>query len=160
MTSIMKEAMKKAGMKLPNDSNPKAQPERLQEQVEEKTEDLQDYTAKAEKVILDLKNNRYYEKFTTSKLRNILSMVSEIYNDVLSDYSETLSPKIQDRILHMKVRLVYECGREPIIKEFYKLAELEKIINGIGDSRKRFNYFAKYMEALVAYHSFYGGSNE
>ena len=64
MTSIMKEAMKKAGMKLPNDSNPKAQPERLQEQVEEKTEDLQDYTAKAEKVILDLKNNRYYEKFT------------------------------------------------------------------------------------------------
>ena len=85
-------------------------------------------------------------------------MVSEIYNDVLIDYNENLSEELQSRIEYLKVRLVYECGREPnIIKPFVNKAGLLELLNGIGDNRDNFLKFAKYMEALVAYHRFHGG---
>lgn len=120
----------------------------------------QGYTEQAEKVIKDLKNfmGRDYERFTTSKIRNILAQVSEIYNDVQNDLSKELTPEIQSRIEYLKVRLVYECGREPfVIKPFVEKAGLLTLINNIGDSRQKFIDFARYMEALVAYHRFYGG---
>ncbi len=120
-----------------------------------------DYAARAEKVILDLKANggQNYQKFTTSKIRNILARVSEIYNDVIADdRSETLSSDLQGRIEYLKVRLVYECGREPkVVKPFVDRADLIKLLNGIGSSRQNFIDFARYMEALVAYHRFHGG---
>lgn len=121
----------------------------------------QNYAAQAEQVILDLKNSmdRDYQKFSTSKIRNILDRVSEIYNDVMAEYDENLSLEMQSRMEYLKVRLVYECGREPkVVKPFVDRAGLLKLLNGIGDSRQRFIDFARYMEALVAYHRFYGGS--
>ncbi len=126
-----------------------------------KGDDSFDYTAKAESVIKELKKDRYYNReFTTSKIRNILSGVSEIYNDILAEKSDTLSNDIRNRIMHLKVRLIYECGRERIVKKFYEIAELDIFIKGIGDSREKFIAFARYMEALVAYHSFYGGRDK
>ncbi|MFY9177226.1 MAG: type III-A CRISPR-associated protein Csm2 [Caldicoprobacterales bacterium] len=116
-----------------------------------------DYTAKAEKVILELRKDRYYHNFTTSKIRNILSMVNEIYNDVLGEKDDSLPTAIQDRIMHLKVRLIYECGRERMVKKFYEKAGLDEIISGIGSSKKKFISFVRYMEALVAYHLYYGG---
>ncbi len=121
------------------------------------TVDLRDYTSKAEKVIQELRRERNFRNFTTSKIRNILSMVNEIYNDVLLEQEETLSQDVQDRILHLKVRLVYECGREQIVKTFCQKAQLQEIISAIGNSRSRFITFSRYMEALVAYHRFYDG---
>ncbi|MGI6705941.1 MAG: type III-A CRISPR-associated protein Csm2 [Clostridia bacterium] len=121
------------------------------------TIDLRDYTSKAEKVIQELRRERNFRNFTTSKIRNILSMVNEIYNDVLLEQEETLSQDVQDRILHLKVRLVYECGREQIVKTFCQKAQLQEIISAIGNSRSRFITFSRYMEALVAYHRFYDG---
>jgi CRISPR-associated protein Csm2 len=123
----------------------------------------QDYTAKAEQVITSLQKTmgKDYKNFTTSKIRNILAMVNEIYNDIQSEAGETLSSKIQNQIQYMKVRLVYECGREPnVIKPFVIKAELLEIIEWIKDSRTNFINFARYMEALVAYHRFYGGRDQ
>jgi len=120
----------------------------------------QDYVARAEQVITGLRKTmgNNYKNFTTTKIRNILSMVNQIYNDVLMEQSETLSPDIQSQIKYLKVRLVYECGREPrVIKPFVSEAGLLSIITEIGDSRKKFIEFSRYMEALVAYHRFYGG---
>lgn len=119
-----------------------------------------DYTTRAEKVIIDLqeKLGRKYDNFTTSKIRNILAMVSEIYNDVMVEPDENLSQEIQSRIEYMKVRLVYECGREPgVIKPFVQDAGLLNAISDIGSSRKKFIQFSRYMEALVAFHRFHGG---
>lgn len=118
-----------------------------------------DYVARAEKVILELQKQegKNYRNFTTSKIRNILSMVNEIYNEVMSDNNEKLSDRIQDKIMHLKVRLIYECGRERIVKKFYDKAGLDEIISSIGDSREKFVSFVRYMEALVAYHLYHGG---
>ena len=118
-----------------------------------------DYVARAEKVILELQKQegKNYRNFTTSKIRNILSMVNEIYNEVMSDNNEKLSDRIQDKIMHLKVRLIYECGRARIVKKFYDNAGLDQIISNIGDSREKFVSFVRYMEALVAYHLYHGG---
>lgn len=119
-----------------------------------------DYTAQADQVIQKLKGSlrRNYQKFTTSKIRNILAMVSEIYNDVVAGQDEVLSPELQRRIEYLKVRLVYECGREPdVVKPFVTEAGLLDLLNNIGDRREHFEKFSRYMEALVAYHRFYGG---
>lgn len=120
----------------------------------------EDYTGEAERVIKELRaDGRYdYSKLTTSKLRNILAMVSNIYNDVRTQPSEALSGDIQGRIEYLKVRLAYECGREPrVIKPFVTKAKLLERIAGSRRSRKDFVAFARFMEALVAYHRFHGG---
>ncbi|NLM20814.1 MAG: type III-A CRISPR-associated protein Csm2 [Peptococcaceae bacterium] len=121
-----------------------------------------DYIDKAESVILDLKkNNKDFKDFTTTKIRNILAQVSEIYNDVLNDPAEKLSAEIQERVEYLKVRLVYECGREPrVVRPFVEKAGLLDLISNIGDSRQKFIDFSRYMEALVAYHLFHGGKDK
>lgn len=122
----------------------------------------ENYTARADQVIQELKGSmgRNYQRFTTSKIRNILAMVSEIYNDVITEQDDALSPDLQNRIEYLKVRLVYECGREPnVVKPFVTKAGLLELLNNIGDSRDNFKKFSRYMEALVAYHRFYGGKD-
>ena len=63
-----------------------------------------EYTRRAEQVILDLRRSlgREYQNFTTSKIRNILAMVSEIYNDIVAWHDEPLSPELQSRIEYLK----------------------------------------------------------
>ena len=120
------------------------------------------YTKQAEEVIIALKSSmgRKFEKFTTSKIRNILAQVSEIYNDVVNEQGDVLKEEYKSRIEYLKVRLVYECGREPdVVKPFVEKAGLISLINDIGDSRQKFKDFARYMEALVAYHRFHGGKD-
>jgi CRISPR-associated protein Csm2 len=71
-----------------------------------------------------------------------------------------LDGDIQSRIAYLKIRLVYECGREPgIIKPFVEKAKLFGIIGCYRDSRQRFIDYAHYIEALVAYHRYYGGKD-
>ena len=57
----------------------------------------EDYTLKAEQVIVELRNElgRDYGRFTTSKIRNILSMVNEIYNDVIIEQDEKLNQDLK-----------------------------------------------------------------
>lgn len=141
MTS-MREAFKKAGYEEPEAS--------------------EDYVEEARKVIEDLKEKlgRDYEKFTTTKIRNILAMVSEVYNYALYDQSEVLSESIKKKLAAIKVRLIYECGREKkTVKPFVERAGLMKKIDEIGNSRSRLIDFSRYMEALVAYHLFYDGKD-
>ncbi|NLG33497.1 MAG: type III-A CRISPR-associated protein Csm2 [Syntrophomonadaceae bacterium] len=158
MSNTMKEAFEKAGYK--SKSNNTMDPDKVKGNSQDSFFLDTDYPAQAEIVIMELKKflGRKYGQFTTSKIRNILSRVSEIYNDVSLTQNEVLDQDIQNRIAYLKIRLVYECGREPdIIKPFVEKAKLLELLNAIGDSRKRFIDYAHYMEALVAYHRYYGG---
>ena len=55
------------------------------------------------------------------------------------------------------MRMAYEAGREKTVKNFLDTANLLQEINRIGKSKKALLEFCHYMEALVAYHKFYGG---
>ena len=91
---------------------------------------------------------------TTSKIRNLLAMTAELYNDVQNSSGELLSNDIKGRI-----SMVYEAGREPAVKNLVETAELLQHLDEIRGNRKQFILFSRYMEALVAYHRYYGGKD-
>jgi CRISPR-associated protein Csm2 len=130
--------------------------------------DNSNYVKKAESVIRsigkpDSRNpNKYTFGLTTSKLRGILSLFNQIYNDVIANTSEKLDKTVQDKIKYLKVRIIYEAGRESDQKakpvtEFVEKSGIIVEINNIGDSRSKFMDVLRYMEALVAYHRYLGG---
>ncbi len=161
MGDIMKEAFEKAGLK--STENQKQRPSGPGKPAAKKFTLDKDYPAQADRIIQEYKQEmgRNYNQFTTSKIRNILAKVSEIYNDVSISQNDFLDSDIQNRIAYLKIRLIYECGREPrVIKPFVDKAGLVELLDGIGNDKQRLIDFAHYMEALVAYHRFYGGSDK
>ena len=93
---------------------------------------------------------------TTSKIRNLLAMNADIYNQVLTK----LDDEICGRIEYLRVRFMYECGREPKVKEFVQQAEILEILKEIKQSKKNYLLFSRYMEALIAFHKYYGGKEQ
>lgn len=94
---------------------------------------------------------------TTSKIRNILSMAADIYNNVLQNREEKLSDEIVSRIEYLRVRIIYECGREPRVKDFVEESGLLDYVKMIGNDKKKYILFYHYLEALIAFHKFKGG---
>ena len=92
---------------------------------------------------------------STSKMRGLLAMVSDIYNDVLNEPKESLSNDLIARINYMKVHFYYEAGREKKVKELMEEARVFEVINDIKGKRSGFILFSRYMEALVAFRKFY-----
>lgn len=118
----------------------------------------ENYVGKAESVITVLIGRK--ELLTTSKIRKLLAILSEIYTDARHDGKKELSDEIKSRIQYFKIRFVYEAGREKTVKAFWEAAQIEKQIDKIGNSKKELILFCHYMEALVAYRKFLGGKDE
>ena len=97
---------------------------------------------------------------TTSKIRNLLAMNADIYNQVLTKSSEKLDDEICGRIEYLRVRFMYECGRAPKVNEFVQQAEILEILKEIKQSKKNYLLFSRYMEALIAFHKYYGGKEQ
>ena len=127
------------------------------------TED--NYVDIAEKAIKKLsgeknKNGKPIPLVTTSKIRNLLAMTAYIYNEVVNSKEETLSSELIGRINYMKIRFIYEAGREPKVRRIVEEADILSHLDEINGSRKQYILFSHYMEALVAYRKFYGGKDE
>lgn len=112
----------------------------------------ENYVDKAEAVIKDLRFT-----ITTSKIRNLLSLISDIYNVEKLSTGADISAASAAKIGMMRVRTAYEAGRDSATKDFVEKAKLLQYLKGIGTDREKLIRFAHYMEALVAYHKFYGG---
>ena len=123
------------------------------------------YADEAEKVILQLKNKtnpktgNSVPMVTTSKIRSILAMTSDIYNEVIMLQDDKLSDDLAGRIEYLRIRVVYEAGREQSVKDFIMQAKILDILKEIKGSRKNYILFNRYMESLVAFHKFYGGKD-
>ncbi len=125
----------------------------------------ENYVEEAERVIRKLKKEeddrvKNGGLVTTSKIRNLLGMTADIYNDVLKNREEELPNEITGRIRYLKIRFVYEAGREPKVKRLIDEAELLAVLDWIEGKRSRYILFSQYMEALVAYRKFLGGKDE
>ena len=121
----------------------------------------QNYVDEAERVIRGLiRTDKFGNSkldLTTSKIRNILSMVSELYTDAQHSREEKLNEDMVSRVQYLKMRIAYEAGRERSVKDFVMAANLLDYAGEIGSSRQNLILFCNYMEALVAYHKFHGG---
>lgn len=73
----------------------------------------ENYVDKAENVITRLKKNRAGRYLlTTSKIRNLLSLTSTLFDESKVKRFDQLS----DRIAYLRVQFVYQAGREDSVK--------------------------------------------
>lgn len=117
----------------------------------------EEYVDKAEKVIKKLKGNE--EKLTTTKIRNLMAMTAEIYNEAMES-DESLSNDTKSRIEYLRMRMVYEAGRDDAVKALVIAAKLLDGLKEVKGNKKKFIRFYHYMEALVAYFKYYGGKEQ
>lgn len=134
---------------------------------------MKDIVKEAEAVILSLEKNRKNEfALRTNQLRKFLSAVNTVSNKVNVYQAQlitanpsrmskdmVLSEQLAAEIKYLKVKIAYQAGRERAVRDFVQKAELTKKIDDIGTDLAKYKEFAKYIEALVAYHKFYGGKD-
>lgn len=94
---------------------------------------------------------------TTTQLRLLLSNAVIIKNklQVEKRKGDEISEKLENEIKYLLVKHIYQCGREPKVKNFDNEFEISKKIKGIGKSAKKFNEFYRYLEEIVAYMKYY-----
>lgn len=131
---------------------------------------VEDVGAKAEEVIQSLvyKDNRGRDKIdlTTGQIRKVLTAINALtnkitvyksQNEAMTDLPEDLAAEVK----FLKVKIAYQVGRDKTygkpVKTFVDKAELFKRIDAVGKSIAAWENFSRYVEALVAYHKFYGG---
>lgn len=126
---------------------------------------MQDIAKEAEQAILALKkqnNGKIYLK--TNQIRKFLTAVNAITNKVNVykakhlDATE-LPDELAGEIQLLKVKVAYQAGRERSVKDFMKQSNMKQHIEAVGTSIAKYEAFAHYVEALVAYHKFYGGKD-
>ena len=70
----------------------------------------EDYVDEAERIMRSLMSGG--KTVTTSKIRNLLSLVTDIYNEENIRTEEKLRPESVVKLNLMRVRVAYECGRD------------------------------------------------
>lgn len=128
------------------------------------------YVDQAEKAILKIvkqdeenkqKNSRAKTMLvTTSKIRNLLAMTAEIQTEVRNNKGDKLTSEMIERINYLKVRFVYEAGREPAVRKLVDTAEILQHLGDVKNSKEQYIIFSMYMEALVAFRKFYGKNDD
>lgn len=138
---------------------------------------MDNYVDRADKVMRALSEEAqksYGSKMvTTSQIRKFLTAVNRVNGKIdqfkngnKSSASGRIPEDLQMEIKFLKVKLAYQIGRADSgrnranpVKEFADKSGLIDEIDKIGDSLERYENFARYVEALVAFHKFYGGKD-
>lgn len=128
--------------------------------------DSKTYVDEAEKVIQSLivtetwkngdKKRNKNKEVTTNQLRNILSLFTELYDMVRNQPEKDIAENVVSHIQYVRMRVVYSAGRDENVKKFVSQSGLLDHLKEIGSSRENLLLVCRYMEALVAYHKFYG----
>lgn len=94
---------------------------------------------------------------TTTQLRLLLSNAVIIKNKIQVETrkGDEISEKLKNEIKYLLVKHIYQCGREPKVKNFDKEFHISEKIKEIGNSAKKFNEFYRYLEEIIAYMKYY-----
>ena len=121
----------------------------------------ENYVSQAEAVIKRLIDENGKNKIlTTSKIRKLLAMISDMYTKAKRLKSNTLNSDLLTKLQYFKMHTVYEAGRESSVKKFVEEAQITDQIDKIKTDKEKLILFCHYMEALVAYRKFLGGRDE
>ena len=114
-----------------------------------------------QKMVEEMSNNR--NAITTTQLRKLLSNTLVIANKIKMLEMEgklidgKLSGTLKNDIKVLKVRHIYQCGRDEKVKLFDEVAKISKKIDDIADDVETFKEFHRYIEEIVAYVKYYKG---
>lgn len=110
-----------------------------------------------DKLVIELKTNQIRKILTAV---NILKNKVDIYK-IANPQAKKLDEELQMEIEFLRVNIAYQIGREKgkenIVREFVEKADLLNMVKNINGDIKAFENFCRYIEALVAFHKFYGG---
>lgn len=127
-----------------------------------------DFVKEAETVMLDLFKNSD-QVVSTNQIRNILSLINNITLKI--NLSENkITPEIKNDIRYLIVKIYYACGKDENeskkskpqnskVKEFVDKSKIIDLILYIDDNVQKWTIFSKYVEALIAYHKYFGGKD-
>ena len=130
-----------------------------------KLTETDDIAGKAEKIILGLKNDRLLggtNGLTTNQIRKFLTAVTTLTNKITlyrhqQEQTRELSEDLAKEVRFLKVKLAYQVARgNKGVKRFAEDTQLKEYIDTVGTDLKEYMAFAQFIEALVAYHKFYG----
>lgn len=117
------------------------------------------------------------DMITTSQVRKFLTAVNTVTGKIEQYQNEhggekTISQELAAQVKFLKVKLAYQIGRADKkskdirkasdyekINDFEKKADLMGAIDSIGVDAEKYREFARYIEALVAFHKYYGGKD-
>ena len=124
-----------------------------------------DYVADAEKMVND--NKPRFTELTTTKMMSFLTLVNSLNNNLLlekanmssGEANDAFSEAQQEQFYAIKVRMVFET-RDLDVKFFLEQTELLNGLDHIASSKAKFKRYVRYLEALVAYHRYYGGKEQ
>ena len=128
---------------------------------------MDNYVDQAQQVMEKLSQGK--SMVTTSQIRKFLTAVNTVSGKVdqfkNSGKGDTLPEELQMQVKFLKVKLAYQIGRAQgkygnPVKDFSDAAKLMTRIDTIGNSMEKYENFARYVEALVAFHKFYGGRDK
>ena len=109
------------------------------------------------KLVIELKTNQIRKILTAV---NILKNKVDIYK-IAKPQAKKLDEELQMEIEFLRVNIAYQIGREKgkenLVREFVEKADLLNMVKDINGDIKAFENFCRYIEALVAFHKFYGG---
>ena len=124
---------------------------------------IPDVAAEAEAVVQKLPKDRYGNiALKTSQLRRFLSAVNAVTNRIMVYHARHVDERqlpleLASEVKYLKVKFAYQAGRMREVREFGEMAHIKERIDRVGDSFREYQCFVRYMEALVAYHKYYGG---
>ena len=118
----------------------------------------------AEVVIQGLETDRFGNVcLKTSKIRKFLSSVNIIRNEVLAlkgaKKDMVLTEDMALEVKMLKANILYQAGRDKFVQEFIDKSHIIEKIDAVGTDYKKFDLLCKYIEALVAFHKYYGGAD-
>lgn len=124
-----------------------------------------DIVNEAEHVIKRLKDNSDRGMLTKNQIRKFLAAFTSVTNKVelerrCNPEKQEMSNELSAEVKFLKIKLVYQAGREKKVRAFVDESHLLAKIDGVGKSFAKYKELANYMEALVAYHKFYGGNDQ
>ena len=96
------------------------------------------------------------KKITSSKLRSIYSMLCDIIKDEKDTDSSCISDKCSAALRLLKVRIIYDMGRDESVKIFIENTNLIAYLVYVEKNKQSddFKLYCKYFEALVAFHRY------
>lgn len=109
-----------------------------------------------DKLVIELKTNQIRKILTVV---NILKNKVDIYK-IANPQAKKLDEELQMEIEFLRVNMSYQAGRDNLVREFIEKADLLNMVKDINGDIKAFEKFCKYVEALVAFHKFYGGQDK
>lgn len=132
---------------------------------------MEDYVKEAQRVMQSLKKNKAGKvdlengkiTLTISQIRKLLAAVISVNTQIkVLEMQGQLKPqqqKIEAEIQYLIVKFIYQIGKDKTdnVRTFVEKAKLIEKLEAIKGDVIKFKEFARYMEALVAFHKFYGG---